>query len=128
MHILFPVFPYEVYLLVLFFTVIRYVHIPSLHVKPVWKDGVSPVISLCSVSLQVLLLQQLLWKTSVEGYSYRQASCHWQPFTEPSPQGLCNQLPAFTVLQGRTGEMKRGTGSSHLLWKWGKIIFLCTGC
>lgn len=37
MHILFPVFPYKAYVLVLFFTVIRYVHISSLHVEPYGK-------------------------------------------------------------------------------------------
>lgn len=41
MHILFPIFHYKVYLLLGFFTVIRYVHRSGLHMKPVWKDEVS---------------------------------------------------------------------------------------
>lgn len=36
------------------------------------------------------------------------------PFIEPLPQGLCNQWPLFSVSQGRTGEMRRDSGSSHL--------------
>lgn len=41
MHILFQIFHYKVYLLLGFFTVIRYVRRSSLHMKPVWKDEVS---------------------------------------------------------------------------------------
>lgn len=70
---------------VLVFTVIRYAHVPSLQ------------ISLCPVSLQILLLQQLpgrpQWRATITASPLATGSLS----QSLQPQALCKQLPTFSV-------------------------------